>query len=465
MPNSAYEIVRAYSAAELNTAVTAKIAAGKCPIGAPRVVADYDDSGTLKTKVFYQAVADTTAAAGVTHYQVLGAESEGELKTLVDTALAASWKPLGTAMTVEFFTESHVPKFDEYFQAMYKGVFLSGDAGEGGGGGTPAGAEGPVQYNDDGAFGASAAFTYDVATKSLLTPALILPGFYDDLGIKVNDTWNVGVPVWGWRDITGDIKTRTGGGTAPTFAAYYGNIYQFSMTTSGEKEVFNEFHIPHDYVPNSPMFIHVHWSTAAAPTGSVIWDFEVSYAKGFDQDQFNTPLLVRVKQAASQAYQHMVAEVQFAAPNGEIHVGEYPDWEENTLTTSINSGSTTLNLSDGTGVDESYVGRAVRIKGAGVAGADLDTTIVSIGNTIQWTLANPASTTLTGVAGATKFILLSSARVQVDGMILARTSRNAAATGDNLDVAPFLHTVDVHYQSTNMATSQKRPPFYDEYPS
>jgi hypothetical protein len=132
---------------------------------------------------------------------------------------------------------------------------------------------------------------------------------------------------------------------------------------------------------------------------------------------------------------------------------------------SISSGSTTLLLADGGGIDESIVGRPIRIKGAGPAGADLDTTVTVMNSTINLTVADAASTTITDVVDGAVFRVLDSNLLQVDGLILVRTSRNAGATGDDLDVAPFLHTVDLHYRSSNVGTAQKIPPFYDEYPS
>ena len=82
-------------------------------------------------------------------------------------------------------------------------------------------------------------------------------------------------------DMTGDIKTRTGGATAPSFAAYRGTIYQFKFgTVPGEFEVFNEFHIQHDWVPGTDLYVHSHWSTADAPTGTTDWMFDIICAKG-----------------------------------------------------------------------------------------------------------------------------------------------------------------------------------------
>lgn len=50
--------------------------------------------------------------------------------------------------------------------------------------------------------------------------------------------------------------------------------------------------------------------------------------------------------------------------------------------------------------------------------------------------------------------------IQVDGVIQVRIYRNPADVADTLNQDTFVHYVDIHYQSTNMATKQKAPNFY-----
>jgi hypothetical protein len=52
------------------------------------------------------------------------------------------------------------------------------------------------------------------------------------------------------------------------------------------------------------------------------------------------------------------------------------------------------------------------------------------------------------------------ALMEVDGLILVRGYRDAANVLDTCSDAVFLHTMDIHYQSTNMATKNKAPSFY-----
>jgi hypothetical protein len=50
--------------------------------------------------------------------------------------------------------------------------------------------------------------------------------------------------------------------------------------------------------------------------------------------------------------------------------------------------------------------------------------------------------------------------IEPDGVILVRAWRDPTDGSDTLDQAPFLHFIDVHYQSTNIGTKQKAPNFY-----
>lgn len=274
-------------------------------------------------------------------------------------------------------------------------------------------------------------------------------------GIKI-DTAS---PDFGWRDMIGTINTRATGPTVPTFTTYRGNLFQYSFGTgAGAVEVFNEFHMAHDYVPATDLYIHSHWSTITAPTGNVNWLFELLYAKGYAQDTFDgtegsgTPIIVSVTQASGEAFRHEIAEVQCSAPGGLISPAA--------VNVSITSGAPTL-IAAAALFTSGDIGRTVRVLGAGTAGADLDTTVSAFTSTTQVTLANNASTTVT-TQDAFRYRVLDSDLLEVDGMIMARTWRDSARAADTLDVAPFLHFVDIHYQSTGINGTKQRngPGFY-----
>lgn len=117
-------------------------------------------------------------------------------------------------------------------------------------------------------------------------------------------------PGSGWRDITGTPTIRGTGANDPTWSAFRSGISAYSFSATAMKELWFSFHIDHDYAPGTPLYPHVHWSTAGTNTGVVRWGFEYTWAKGHGQAAFPVTTTVYVNQAATgTAYTHMVAEV------------------------------------------------------------------------------------------------------------------------------------------------------------
>lgn len=202
-------------------------------------------------------------------------------------------------------------------------------------------------------------------------------------GIKVDTA----TPTYPWHDLLGAISIRGVGATDPSYNVYTGGIrgYHFDVN----EEVFVEFHIPHDYVPGSNIYLHFHHSingkTTAGVTGgtvtggTVTWGAEVTYAKGHNQAAFITPITTTVASTthAATLLQHYITEVQLSA-------------------------------------------------------------------------ASPSASQL------------DSDNLEVDGLILVRAylSANGITVSSGATPAPFLHYVDIHYQSTNIGTKNKSPGFW-----
>lgn len=189
------------------------------------------------------------------------------------------------------------------------------------------------------------------------------------IGIKVDTD----APDWGWRDLIGQSVNEIGAGS-PTWNVYQGAIRQPQFTIGSEQTYV--FHIPHDYVPNTDIHIHAHWShtSGSVSSGSITMQFEAMYSKGHDQDYFKTPVIVNSAQNASTVrYKHMINEV--------------------------------------------------------------------------------ALSTVGGVGGA-----LDTADIEVDGLVIARCALLSSSITPATDI--FIHTVDIHYQSNNLATKNKTPDFW-----
>lgn len=154
---------------------------------------------------------------------------------------------------------------------------------------------------------AAGTFTTLAATSGMVAPKT------SGAGIKVDTA----APTFGWADLVGDdINSRNA--SSPTFQAWLGNIYQFGFkTAAGIEELFFAYHLPHDYVPETNIFIHIHCSCAASATGNVKWYFDATYAKGHNQAAFPAAITTSLVSAMSAtAYKHLIQEVQLSTAGG-----------------------------------------------------------------------------------------------------------------------------------------------------
>ncbi len=138
------------------------------------------------------------------------------------------------------------------------------------------------------------------------------------LGIKVD---SLGTPTFGWRDIIGNITPKQSGAGSPTLAAWRGGLvraYYYSASDDGD----DVYHIPHDYVPGSDLYLHVHWGhNGTAISGSLVINFYFTYAKGHNQAsdgsfaaEKNLTLTVSTPDIATiPQYRHRVDEIQLSA--------------------------------------------------------------------------------------------------------------------------------------------------------
>lgn len=192
-------------------------------------------------------------------------------------------------------------------------------------------------------------------------------------GIKVDSE---GTPDWGWHDLLGTVQVYGDAGDASR-ATYRGGIKALQFAES--EQAYVDFHMPHDYVPGSQLFIHIHWShvSTLVTGGSTTWGFELMYSKGHNQAAFAAPITASVNQDASTTqYQHMIAEVACSVTGG--------------------------------------------------SGVALDTDDLEVDGIIQ-------------------------CRVYLD-------SNDITSSGAVPD--PFVHFVDIHYQSTGVPTKNKAPDFW-----
>ena len=128
------------------------------------------------------------------------------------------------------------------------------------------------------------------------------------LGIKVD----LQSPTFGFRDLLGEVFARNTGATKPSRAVWKGGLMGFQFGVSDEEEF--EYHITHDYVPGTDIFLHVHWghNGALVTGGTCSFTYEMGYAKGHGQGAFGANVTGTIVSAVAQTNQfsHELSESQ-----------------------------------------------------------------------------------------------------------------------------------------------------------
>lgn len=129
---------------------------------------------------------------------------------------------------------------------------------------------------------------------------------------------DINSPTAGWHDLlSATTVDRDNASSMPNFAVLVGGIKKYQFDVNDES--FHNFHLPHDYLPGSDIYIHVHWThnSGAVTSGSTTWNFEATYAKGYSQSQFNAPVNLQVTQAVvTTPLTHQIAEIKLSTPGG-----------------------------------------------------------------------------------------------------------------------------------------------------
>ncbi|MFA6132538.1 MAG: hypothetical protein WC869_00825 [Phycisphaerae bacterium] len=127
-------------------------------------------------------------------------------------------------------------------------------------------------------------------------------------------------PTAGWRDITGQVIPDIGG-SGPTKSAFRGGtVGMFSFAAADQIDI--PFHIPHDWVPGTDIFVHVHWShNGTAISGNIVFTITATAAKGHNQASFpaekaQTLTYATVDITTTPRYIHRIDELQLSNNGG-----------------------------------------------------------------------------------------------------------------------------------------------------
>lgn len=162
------------------------------------------------------------------------------------------------------------------------------------------------------------AMSYKQSSGLVSTDNLVLPKATGK-GIQVDPS----TPTFGWRDIIGHSNIRSTGAGRPILKQYCGGqIYQTAYS-QGDSLDF-EYHIPHDYVAGTDIYVHIHWShNGTNISGNAVFDFYTSYSKGHNQANFSPPgeknisiTYNTVDIASTPKYRHRIDEVVISSNGG-----------------------------------------------------------------------------------------------------------------------------------------------------
>lgn len=132
-------------------------------------------------------------------------------------------------------------------------------------------------------------------------------------GIKLDHS----LPAYGWKDLLGDTVPKATGVGSPTLTAFRSDVMWFAYTTNEFCDLV--YHIPHDYVPGTDLFLHVHWAhVGTSISGDMDLRFHLSYAKGHGQAAFPADVephltVTSLNITDVPQYQHELTEIQISA--------------------------------------------------------------------------------------------------------------------------------------------------------
>lgn len=126
-----------------------------------------------------------------------------------------------------------------------------------------------------------------------------------------------------WIDIIGDISPKLSNANSPSYNTFIGNTGNWSYDTNDYNFVL--FNLPHDYVPATDVYLHIHWGhNGTAISGSFQITFEVTYAKrsnpatSFSSPITNTMVISNIDINNAVQYCHRVDEIQLSTIGGSL---------------------------------------------------------------------------------------------------------------------------------------------------
>lgn len=136
-------------------------------------------------------------------------------------------------------------------------------------------------------------------------------------GLKVDFT----TPTFPYRDLEGMVLPRETGPGNPTLSVFRGgNVREYAFAANDAIDC--RFHIPHDYLMGSDLFLHAHWGhNGTTISGNMVMTCAATYAKGHNQAAFPAEVAPVISVATPNIatiprWQHRIDEVQVSVAGG-----------------------------------------------------------------------------------------------------------------------------------------------------
>lgn len=127
-------------------------------------------------------------------------------------------------------------------------------------------------------------------------------------------------PTYPWADLLGSVTIdEAAASNKPSFTLIgKGNIKAYRFIIADQ--TYHRYHIPHDYLPGSDIFIHTHWMVNTADAGTVTFSYEHTYAAGHGVGVYPDAKTTTVTDTFTGAYNHMIAETQLSVAGGNTNL-------------------------------------------------------------------------------------------------------------------------------------------------
>lgn len=123
----------------------------------------------------------------------------------------------------------------------------------------------------------------------------------------------------GWEDALGQIAVPGSGPTIPVWTQIASSVFS-GYLFQVDDVVQVTYHLSHRYKPGGQVFLHAHWFPDGTNTAAVKWEWIWTYAKGFNQANFDfTGTTVTAQEAPpGTAYRHMTTEISASIATGSF---------------------------------------------------------------------------------------------------------------------------------------------------